>query len=149
MTVENANVLPGEGTLFQVEIASTYTTVAQVIEVTGPETMVAAIDKTVLTSTLIITRPSKLPNPDKCSLKIYFDGNDNNTQILITGDVTTPGTIRNFKIVFVDGDTTPQCVTFSGYFTSFKLNGLKVEENVGADVEIKPTTVFTFVPGTP
>ena len=145
-----ANTIPGEGTIFQVKVSTVYTTIAQVTEVDGPEMLVAAIDKTNLLSALKLSRGSKLPDPSKVSIKILFDVNDTVSQNLIWGDLnSTPGTSRDFKIIFNDGDTTPSSATFSGFFTSGKLNGIKVEENLGMDVEMKPTTIITFTAGTP
>lgn len=142
-----ANVIPGEGSYLQVAISSTQTTIAQIYEVDGPEILVEAIDKTALNSGLIITRPSKFPEPDKVSFKIWYDPNDTVTQELITTDIQAPGTIEAFQIVFNDSHGTHAMATFSGFFTSFKLNGMKVKSNIGADVEIKLTTILTITVG--
>jgi hypothetical protein len=140
---------PGEGTLLQVSISSTFTTVAEVVEIDGPGVMVEAIDSTILTGPLIISRPSRFPEPDKLTVKIYFDPNDTITQALFVTDISTPKAIQAYKIVFNDQNTTHAIATFSGYITSFKLNGLKVKSNLGADVELQLTTLITFTAGTP
>lgn len=140
-------VRPGEGTQFQVKIAGTFTTVGEVHEVTGPNVTVKAIPNACLTSTAMTTRPSKLPTPEKCTIKLWFDPNDTTGQGIFTGDVVTPGTIRDFKVIFVTGDVVPGNSTFSGFVTDFKPNGMKNEENVGADVDIQLTTVVTYTAG--
>jgi hypothetical protein len=133
---------PGEGTLLQVSISS-------VVEIDGPGVMVEAIDKTTLAGPLIITRPSLFPEPDKLTLKLFFDPNDTVTQQLFVTDISTPKAVQAYKLVFNDQNTTHAIATFSGFIVSFKLNGLKVKSNLGADIEIQQTTLITFTAGTP
>jgi hypothetical protein len=149
MPVVEAVAQPGEGTLLMVKIATVFTQCAQIVEIDGPEILVEAIDKTVLNSGLIISRPSLFPEPDKVTLKALFDPNDTDTQLLFVTDFTTPKLVRDYKIVFNDTNTTHATSTFSGFLTSFKLNGMKVKSNIGADIELKLTTIPIFTPGTP
>jgi len=147
-TPVDASVQPGEGTLLQVSISSTFVTVAQVYEIDGPEEMVEAIDKTALNSGLIITRPSKFPEPGKLNLKIYYDPADTHTQQLFTNDITTPSNVQAYKISVNDQYMTHSTVGFSGFITSFKITGIKPKSsNLSADVEIQTTTVLTITPG--
>jgi hypothetical protein len=147
MPAVDANVIPGENTLLQVQIAATFTTIAQVTEIEGPEVLVEAIDSTAINTGLIITRPSRFPEPDTITLKIWFDPNDTNTQILFIQDTTAPGTIQSYKLQFNDGQTTKASAAFSGFTTSFKLNGMKVKSNLGADVEIKLRDLPVYTAG--
>jgi hypothetical protein len=149
MPAVDANVIPGENTLLQVEIGSTFVTIAEVTEIDGPEVLVEAIDSTAINTGLIISRPSKFPEPDKLTLKIWFDPNDTNTQILFVQDTTTPGTIQSYKLEFNDTKTTHATATFHGFTTSFKLNGMKAKSNLGADVEIKLRDLPVYAAGTP
>ena len=121
MTVVNAAVQPGEGTVLQVSISSTMTTVAQVYEIDGPEQLVETIDVTALSTGLILTRPSKFPEPGKVSIKVYYDPHDNNTQGLIVSDVQTPGLSRSWQIQVNDQHTTHATVAFTGFVTSFNV----------------------------
>ena len=94
MPTVDAQVTPGEGTILSVEIATTMTPVAQVTEIDGPEVMVEAIDSTAMTTGLIISRPSLFPEPDKLTLKIWFDPSDTATHALFVTDYTTPSVNR-------------------------------------------------------
>jgi hypothetical protein len=148
MPVVTPAIMPGEGTVLSVMIASTVTPIAQVYEIDGPEVLVEAIDTTDLTHGLIISRPSLFPEPDTVSLKVWFDPNDASTQKMFVTDVTTPGAIQAYTLQFNDKGTTHAKATFSGFTTSFKLNGAKVKSNIGADIEIKCTSLIVFTPGT-
>jgi hypothetical protein len=148
MTVVEASVQPGEGTLLQVSISASFVTVAQVYEVDGPTMLVEAIDRTALNTGLILKRPSKFPEPDKVSLKVWFDPSDNHTQLLFTGDANVPGTIEIYQLKINDQYTTHALIGFSAFLTSFKLNGMKVKSNLGADIELQLTSLIDFTPGT-
>lgn len=148
MTVVNASVQPGEGTVLQVTIATVLTPVAQCYEIDGPEQLVEAIDKTALNSGLIITRPSKFPEPGKLSIKIWYDPNDNVAQGLFVADITAPGTVEAFVIVVNDQHVTHSTIGFSGFLTSFKPTGMKPKSsNLSAEIEIQLTTILTIVAG--
>jgi hypothetical protein len=142
------SVQPGEGTKLEVMLATVLTPVAQVYEIDGPETLVEAIDISDLTKGIIVTRPSLFPEPDTVSIKVWFDPNDIATHKLFVTDVTTPGAVEAWTITFNDGNATHATATFSGFITSFKLNGAKLKSNIGADIEIKCTTLIVFNPGT-
>jgi hypothetical protein len=147
MPTVDALVIPGEGTILSVEIATTMTPVAQVTEIDGPEVMVEAIDSTAMTTGLIISRPSLFPEPDKLTLKIWFDPSDTATHKLFITDATAPGAIESYELKFNDTNTTPAKCTFHGFLTSFKLNGMKVKSNLGADIELKLTDLPVFTAG--
>jgi hypothetical protein len=66
---------------------------------------------------------------------------------LIMDRCQIPGPIDDFMIVFNDDFTTHATAAFSGFYTSFKMNGMKNQENLGADLEIKVTTAVVITPG--
>jgi hypothetical protein len=138
---------PGEGTVLAVSISASFVTIAEVVEIDGPGVMVEAIDNTILAGPLIISRPSLFPEPDKLTVKVFFDPNDTITQALFVTDISTPKAIEAYKITFNDQHVTHSFCTFSGFITSFKLNGMKVKSNLGADVEIQLTTLISFTVG--
>lgn len=148
MTVVEASVQAGEGTHLAIHIASAFVDVAQCYEIDGPEVLVEAIDKTALTSTLIITRPSKQPEPGKVTFKLWFDPSDTDTQQLLYSRATTPGTVDQFQLTFNDQYTTHALGTFHGFVTSFKMNGMKMKSNLGADLEVQMTDLPAFTGGT-
>ncbi len=147
MPTVDAVVIPGEGTILSVEIATTMTPIAQVVEIDGPEILVEAVDSTAMTTGLIITRPSLFPEPDKITMKVFFDPNDTATHELFVTDFTTPRTIRSYELAFNDSNTTHAKAAFHGFLTSFKLNNMKVKSNLGADIELKLTDLPVFTPG--
>jgi hypothetical protein len=135
-------VIPGEGTILSVQAGGSggsYTPIALVTEIDGPEVMVEAIDATSMETGLIITRPSRFPEPDKLTMKVWFNASSHAG--LIT-DMTTPGPINGYQLTF--NDSASSTCTFTGFQTSFKLTGMKVKSNVEADVEIKLTSIPVF-----
>lgn len=146
-TVDDGVVVPGEGTILSVMVATTMTPVAEVTEIDGPEILVEAVDSTAMGTGLIITRPSLFPEPDKLTAKIWFNPSDVATHKLFVTDITTPGTIESWEIQFNDSNTTHAKAAFHGFLTSFKMNGAKVKSNIGADIEIKLTDIPVFTAG--
>jgi len=138
---------PGEGTILAVSISSTMTPIAQVVEIDGPAILVEAIDNSTVNGTLITTRPSRQAEPDKLTLKIWYDPNDTVTQALFYTDIATPKTVEAYQLTFNDQHATHAIATFSGFITSFKLNGMKTKSNLGADIELKLTTLLTITVG--
>lgn len=142
------NALPGEGTSLKIAIATVMTQIGLVTEIDGPSFDVAAVPTTHMLSPLHTNRPSQLPKPDKCSFKLWFDPNDATVQTLFIDRITNPGTVDDFRIDFNDGNTTRSNCTFSAFVTKFKIAGIKVEENISADIELMLTTIPVFTPGT-
>jgi hypothetical protein len=143
------NLLPGEGTSLKIKIAAVMTQIGLVTEVDGPSMDIAAVPTTYLLSPLHTNRPSRLPKPDKCSFKLWFDPNDATVQSIFVTRMSTPGVIDDFQIDFNDGNTTRSMCTFSAFVSKFKVAGIKVEENIQADIELMLTTIPIFTAGTP
>lgn len=146
-----SKVSPGEGTKLQVSIASTMTTIAQVVTISGAGYELAAIDKTHLGSTFKTKRSSRLLDPGTLSLSIFYDP-DETTHTLITTHIKTPPADPgdSFTLIFGgDSDATPPQETFTGFFSKFEKNGMEVDGNLGADIEIVLTSLPTFTAGTP
>jgi hypothetical protein len=140
--------VPGEGTVFQISISGTMTTVGNVTEVNGVATSIEPVDTSWLGSTVHTARPSQLPKPEEMTLIFWFNPADASAQAIFWNDVNSPGTIEDFQITFNDGTTTPSKATFSGFVTKFELTGIKIEENIGAEVTIQLVTVVTYIAGT-
>jgi hypothetical protein len=141
---------PGEGTILMLKIASTFTEIAEVHEIDGPEMTVAAIAKTALTSPHKRYRSSRQPDPGTISLKLYFDPNDTtDVHQLLYSKVAQPNTVNDdFKLVFVDDMTVPAHALFSGFFTKFKLTGMTTEDaNLEAECEIQLDSLPVFTEG--
>jgi hypothetical protein len=144
------DALPGDGTQLQWMTGSpaAYASLGRVEEIDGLEQSVTAIKKTYLGSTQHEYRPSRLGDPGKLSGKIQYNPNDPNLAAIYSR-ISAPGTVDQFKIIFNDGDTTPANATFTGFFTKWKLTGMKVESLVIAEFEIQLNVFPTVTVGTP
>jgi hypothetical protein len=128
-------------------IAGTFVGVGNVYEIDGPGMKITVVDTTHLCSAIMTSRPGRIPDPDVISVKLWFDPNDTAMHGLILDRCQTPGPIDDFMIIFNDDFTTHATAAFSGFFTSFTFNGMKVNENLGADLEIKVTTKVEITVG--
>ena len=142
-------VVPGEGTLMQIESATpgTYTTIGQVLSITGPAPSVAAVETTNLASTRHTYRPSKIPESGEVTFQIQSDPNDA-TVIILQGLMDAPAS-KNWRIISADGLTTPSKDQFSGFLTAWNRSGQEVESNVIVDATIKISGAITRTAGTP
>jgi hypothetical protein len=140
-------IIPGEGTKIAIESATpgTYTDLGEVNSVTGPAPSVASVETTNLQSTRHSYRPSKVPESGEVSFQIKIDPN-NATQQILTGLMDTP-VVKNWKITWPDGMTTPANSTFAGFLTAYNVSGAELENNVVADITIKLTGAITRTPG--
>lgn len=141
--------LAGEGVKLQISIASTFTDIANIVEIDGPELTVNAVKRTSMTDAYHKTRPSTKPELGKVTLKIQLTPNDTTTHSLLLGRAATPGTVDDWKIVFPDGQVVPAHVTFSGFVSKVKSTGMKAEseEQVTGEFEIQLTSVPVYTAG--
>lgn len=136
-----ANVLKGEGTILAYSAdGTTYTTIAQRVTISGPKMEVAEVETSDLDSTVKTFRPSGVPDSGSLDLEVYFDPDDTQ-HTAIRALMATPA-VKNFKLTLTDG--TPATATFAGFPTSFELNGMEIEGNLGANVSIKITGAITW-----
>ncbi len=140
-------IVAGEGTKLEMKITTTFVEIGLVYEIDGPGVKVTVVPTDHLTSTVMTTRPGKIPDPDTASIKIWMDPSDTAMHQVLIDRCNAPGTIDDFQITFNDDNTTHAKATFSGFFTGFKFNGMKNQENVGADLEIKLTTIVELTAG--
>lgn len=142
------NTIPGEGTIIQIKISGAYTDVGTVEEIDGFEVAVEEVKKTHLQSVIHEYRPSLIPDPGTFSLKIQLDPNHAVHQALYA-NASVPGTIDDWKMIFVDGKTTPANATFLGFIKKYKVTGQKVEENLMAEIEVRLTSLPVMTAGIP
>lgn len=136
-------VLPGEGTLLQLEAATpgTFDTIAQRVTIEGPERSVEAVETTHLDSVAKQFRPSKTPDNGELSMTIEFDPADVGHLRLETLAATT-ATV-NWRLVFNNETNTRPHRQFPGFITSFGYGGMETESNLTADITIKVTGPLT------
>lgn len=122
-------------------VSSTYTAIAQVVSIDGPDIKVGSCDNTVLGATVKVSRGT-IPDNGTVSMTIFFDP-QNTLHKSIYGFAATPST-EQWEIAF--GDTGTTTCAFTGYISGFKVNGMEVESNLGADIEITVASALTWAP---
>lgn len=140
--------LPAKGTLLQLKIAGTFTTIGQRVSLDGPDAQLGIRNPTHLDSSYVAKRPT-LPDLGKMSGKLLFDPNDTVHPVMRAKVFSPPAAPDDFKLIFADGFTTPASEVFKGYVTKFTPTGIEVEANLEADFEIEITDSYTFTAGTP
>lgn len=140
-------VQPGEGTLLQVDLAHrppavdttpTWTLVGQRVEIEGPDVKIDAIETTTLDSTRKQFRQITLPEDGKLTLTIYYDPTDATlAHHLLQGEWLAPTGSYWYSLVFnTAAPGSREGVIFSAFVSGFKPTGMKVGENLSADVEL-------------
>jgi hypothetical protein len=140
---------PAHGTLLQLKITSTFTTIGLRAEIGGMEPELKTRDVTHLDSTYV-TKRATLPDLGKLSFKLWFDPNDTVTHTVLRAKIYTPPAAPDeWKLIYNDGDTTPANDDFKGILTKFTVTPGGPMDTVTADCEIELTDLFTPTAGTP
>ena len=139
--------LPGLGTNLQMKVSSTFTSIGEIVKIEGPDAVLGLRETTVLSSSAKAYRPT-LPDYGKAKFTVHWDPDDSLHLSLLTKITSPVSTPDEFKLIFVDGDTTPANVDFKGFLMSFKLKGMEEKGTLEADLEIQITDVFTPTAGT-
>jgi hypothetical protein len=127
----------GEGTLLGVGTTSTTANITALNSVKLGAIEQAQVDTFSLGSSVKSSRASKIPDPGSLSFSIYYDPSDTQHALLFTNSTTAADLY--WKVTTIDGEE----FTFQGYIRTFELNGMEVDSNVTADVEVKITTAIT------
>lgn len=129
---------PAKGTILQLSISSTYTTVAQNVSLDGPDSEVGTRDTTHLLSTAKTFAPT-IPDGGTVSGTLLYDPRDT-THDALFGLIWAPA-VSLWKLTFADtGQTT---FAFNGILTKLTPTGIEVEANLEASFEIKVSGVIT------
>jgi hypothetical protein len=130
-------IVAGQGTHLQLETSpSTFTTIAQVITISGPNRAVASVEVTTLDSTERTFRPGLLDNGE-LSFTIQYDP-DATTHTALTALLATPA-VKNWKLVLTD--TTPSTYALSAFLTAFNPGGMETDGNLTAECTLKVNTI--------
>jgi hypothetical protein len=136
-------IVVAEGTLLKVEIASTLTTVAQLVTMEYSGIEVVSVPTTGLATTTAKTfRPGALPDSGELTFNLFYDPADTVHANILTN--TKAPAVRNWSVTYTD--TGGAVDTFAGFVTSFAINGFEQESNVGATITIKITGATTLTP---
>jgi hypothetical protein len=139
-----AVVLFGEGTLLQLGDGATtevFTTIAQRVSISGPDSTVPVVDKSNLDSPAKEKRPGKIPDQGKLSLQIQFNPADTTHTTLET--MCRVPVVKNWRIVFNNDTTTRPHRQLRGFVSGFSVSGMEDESNVVADLEIEISGLIT------
>ena len=125
---------PGKGTVLQVSIASTFTTLANMVELSAPSITNPEVDVTVLTDNW---RQFLYTIPDGGTIE--FTGNWDPSQQTHSRLVTaiTSGVTESFKLI---ASTTTNTITFTGLVTSLQPGSFVVDDVAKITGTIKITS---------
>ena len=130
--------IPSKGTTLQLDIASTFTEVAQVISLTAPDAEVETFDATHLgSSTGREKEPTGFVEGGTVSLSLFFDPTETTHQAM-TDLITTPA-VSSWKIVWSDTTEWP----FSGVLKSFTPTA-ELADGLKADVSIELDGIVSY-----
>jgi hypothetical protein len=124
-------------------VSPSYTSLAQIEDVTGPDEKIADVRKTALLSPNATHeyRPG-LIDPGGCKFKFIFAATNKAT---IKALFYSRATVL-FKITYPDGASVSSTDVFQGYINGYG-GEVPIENNIMADVSIKVTGAVTFTAG--
>ena len=136
-----AVVNPALGTTFAHGVAGsppTYTLIAQVTSIDGPESEMGTVETTNLASVAKTYRKS-LFDGNEVSIELQLDPKSD-THVLLTGlffGNTQISSGELWQIVFADATNGPSKVTFSAIITKLGPSGMEPESNMTANMTVK------------
>ncbi len=121
----------GQGTIIKMGGSS----IAQVVEIDGPDYTVPSVDKTNLADVFRRMRAG-LPEPGKATFTIQYDPQAATHNTITNAIQTFPQTVTAFIILWntVNGADSWNC---NGFITKFHPKGMNQDDNLEADVEIQ------------
>lgn len=148
MSVSHPQVWAGKGTLLQHGVGTgpvVWTTLAQRVEIDGPEMEVGTRETTHLDSAAR-TFGATILDTGEVSMTLDYDPGEP-THTLLTG-LLTGQTVEQWQTVDTDvitgGVAAGSTIAFLGILTKFKPTGMTVDDNLQAEVSIKGSGVPTF-----
>lgn len=132
---------PGKGTVLQITITATPTTIAQGVSITPPQRSNPAIDTTILTDTARQSIGSIVDNGE-VSFTGNYDGAATTHQKLETDFAA--GTIAAWTLILADAGACT--MTFSGHITALNYGPANIDGLVTISITIKVTGALTITP---
>lgn len=128
---------------------TTYTQIAEVVDIDAPEWAYGTQNLPALAN-LVKKSRTTLPDGGELGATIYYDTQEP-THAFLVSLMAAPGTSTGgvetyWKITLKDAPT-PGYLTFTGFLTGLKLNGIEEEGNLTADIKIKLNSTITITPG--
>lgn len=132
---------PGQGTVLQLSISASYTTVAQVTKLTPPQSEMGTVETTIITDS-VRTFLATIRDSGEANFTIEWDSaNATHAQLWA---VHRSGALSDWKIIFNDaGDTD---ATFSGILTKFPWDEVTVDSVLMIPITIKVSGDITVTP---
>ena len=130
----------GKGSQLQLDIATVYTKIAQVVSLDGPGLSVATADSTDLDSTGFEFCPT-LTDSGSVSGELKYDPGQTTHQSLQT--LILNPSVESWKIILTDTGTTE--IQFDGVLDEFQPTGITADGLVKASFNIKINGSVTFV----
>lgn len=131
-------ITPGKGTVFQIEISSTLTTVGQNVSIGYSGLSMGTVPTTHLGSAAATIRPT-IVDGGEFSLDFFYDPADSVHTYLTTACLA--GTEESMALSFPDSAGS---ITFNGFILGLDLDGIEVEGNVSGKAKIKVNGLPTF-----
>lgn len=132
---------PGKGTVLQITITATPTTIAQGVSITPPQRSNPPIDTTILTDSARTFIGSVIDNGE-----VSFSGNYDGSAVTHTKLETdfAAGTIAAWTLILADAAACT--MTFSGIITSLSYGAATIDGLVTINITIKVTGSLTITP---
>lgn len=133
--------LSGEGTVLSYsDTGSVYTAVACSVTISGPKMEISSINCSTLADTHKHFRPSLISDPGSLDVEGFFDPSEASAVHLFNlADVPE---MEYWKLEFSDGSD----MAFTGFLTSFEVNGMELEGNLGFSASIKISGQVVLTP---
>jgi hypothetical protein len=129
------------GTLLQVQISGTYTTIVQRASIDAPTVEITMQETTDLDSTFVERRPT-LPDPTELGLSVWLDPNDTTHKYLRDSNAAASSTAETFKLIFPSSPTVT--ATFQGFVQSYKPGAIDPKNYLTAEVKIQLSGPITW-----
>ncbi len=126
--------IKGLGTLLQVLISGTYTTVTQRASIEPASVDIDMKEVTDLDATYVERGPT-LPDPGELGLKVWLDPNDPTHQYLSNSNAVASSTAESFKLIFQS--TPARTRSFNGYVKTYKEGGVDPKGYLEADIKVQ------------
>lgn len=133
--------IPGKGAVLQLQVNSTYETIAHGIEIVPWSGGNTAIDTTILTSTAQRREATAIPGYGEASITAFLDATST-TQVALATAFSNGNATNAYRINFADTDTS--LATFVGPVTGYAPTGVVQDQMVQVQFTISIDGAVTF-----
>lgn len=134
-----AGAFVGKGSSLQLDVGGEYTTIADVVSISGPSQTVGTVETTDLASSAKEYLPTILDAGEITATINYDPGTATHANL---SDLLSSPAVKGWKIIF--SNTDGSVYAFNGILTGFSVSGVAVEEIVTAEISIKLSGAVTI-----